>query len=214
MSKSNADRIGVWGASGSGKSSYVKQKITNVKRIVVFDPLDEYKSLKMSRCMTVDEVRKCMVSNWDNFRVAYVPPVSKEARALSQLSKLLLKAQEPFKARGSGKQVTLVVEEMNKSFPVKGGDSQAVGFAEICSRGRHSGIEVYGLSQRIAEVNTRFRGNCTQTVVLRQQGAVDIAAASNALGVGKPTVAALKNLEYIHERNGEITNGKISFAKK
>ena len=65
--------------------------------------------------------------------------------------------------------MTLVVEEMNLSFPVAGGVHKCTGFAEICSRGRHYGIDVIGASQRIAEVDTRFRGNCTESVVLRQE---------------------------------------------
>ena len=42
--KSNAGRVrvGVWGASGSGKSSYVKRQLAKRKRVVIFDPQGEY----------------------------------------------------------------------------------------------------------------------------------------------------------------------------
>jgi len=120
-------------------------------------------------------------------------------------------AQTPFKERGKGQGITLVVEEMNLSFPVHGGEAKARGFAEVCSRGRHYGIEVFGLSQRIAEVSTRFRGNCTETVVLRQQGPRDLSAAVDALGGHKAQIAALRNLDYLHERQGEVKSGKIKF---
>ena len=212
MSASNAGRIGVWGASGSGKSTYVKRKIASIKRLVIFDPLDEYSTLAgVKRVTSVDQVRQAMLADWTGFRVAYVPPSGKEPRALSQLCKLLMQAQEGFKAAGKGAGITLVIEEMNLSFPVKGGEAQSRGFAEVCSRGRHYGIEVYGLSQRIAEVSTRFRGNCTETIALRQQGPRDVQAASDALGVDRGRVQALKNLDYLHAQNGEITAGKIRF---
>ena len=210
MSKSNAGRIGVWGASGSGKSAYVKQKIKTLKRVVVFDPLDEYVPLRMKPCTTVEQVRQAMIANWKGFRIAYMPPAGKEPRALSQLSLLLLKAQEGYKAKGTGQGLTLVIEEMNLSFPIHG-ETKARGFAEICSRGRHYGIEVYGLSQRIAEVSTRFRGNCTQTIALRQQGPRDVQAAADALGVQKERVTGLLNLQYLHGQNGIITKGEIKF---
>jgi len=211
MSKSDAGRIGVWGASGAGKSAYVKQCIKNLKRVVVFDPLDEYGALPgMKRCRSVEAVRLLMVKNWSGFRIAYVPPASCEPRVLSQLSLLLMKAQEGYKAKGAGRRLTLVVEEMNLSFPLHG-DTKARGFAEITSRGRHYGIEVYGLSQRIAEVSTRFRGNCTETIALRQQGPRDVQAAADALGVDRADVQGLLNLEYIHSKNGKITRGKIKF---
>ncbi|WP_065334020.1 ATP-binding protein [Tritonibacter mobilis] len=207
--KSNAGRIGVWGASGSGKSSYVKKAIKGRSRMVVFDPLAEYGPLCNVTVHKLDDVRKEMLNNWAGFRIAYVPPAGREPLALSGLSKLLMKAQEPFKETGKGQGVTLIVEEMNLSFPVHGGAEKAPGFAEVCSRGRHYGIEVYGLSQRIAEVSTRFRGNCTETVVLRQQGPRDLKAAEDAIGAGRGVVAGLVNLEYLHERAGKITKGQI-----
>ncbi|AUQ50006.1 AAA-like domain protein [Phaeobacter inhibens] len=207
--KSNAGRIGVWGASGSGKSSYVKKAIKGRKRMVVFDPLAEYGTLCNVTVNTLDDVRKAMRADWSGFRIAYVPPAGREPLALSGLSKLLMLAQGPYKKTGKGQGVTLVVEEMNLSFPVHGGAEKAPGFAEICSRGRHFGIEVFGLSQRIAEVSTRFRGNCTETVVLRQQGPRDLKAAEDAIGAARGVVSGLKNLEYLHERAGTIKKGSI-----
>tara|TARA_Y100001001_G_scaffold31345_1_gene26088 strand:+ start:5379 stop:6017 length:639 start_codon:yes stop_codon:yes gene_type:complete len=209
--RSNAGRIGVWGASGSGKSSYVKKAIKGRKRMVVFDPLGEYSALCNVTAQTVEQVRLAMRKNWAGFSIAYVPPSGQEPRALSALCKLMMAAQMPYKESGKGQGMTLVVEEMNLSFPVHGGEHKSPGFAEVCSRGRHYGIEVYGLSQRIAEVSTRFRGNCTETVVLRQQGARDLAAASEAIGGDKAAVAALTNLDYIHERQGTRKKGRVKF---
>ena len=57
--------------------------------------------------------------------------------------------------------------------PVAGGAEKSPGFAEMCSRGRHYGLDMIGVSQRIAEVSTRFRGNCSETVVFRQKGPRD-----------------------------------------
>lgn len=213
MSKSNAGRIGVWGRSGSGKSSYIKQATKGKPRVVVFDPLDEYGSEGYITVRDLDSVRIAMRDNWQTFRIAYVPPASKEARALSALSRLLLAAQQPAKDKGAGRLLTLIVEEMNLSFHVSGGETKAPGFAEICSRGRHYGIEVFGCSQRIAEVSTRFRGNCTETVAFCQKGPRDKAAAAAELGVVLETVQNLDNLHFIREKDGVITSGKITFPK-
>lgn len=207
---SSARRIGVWGASGSGKSSYVKRATKGRRRVVVFDPLDEYGPLCRVRVETVDAVRAAMRADWSGFRIAYVPPAGQEPRALSQLCRLLIAAQAPFKMTGKGAGLTLIVEELNLSFPVSGGEAKCTGFAEICSRGRHYGIEVYGLSQRIAEVATRFRGNCTETVVLRQQGPRDLKAATDAIGGHKDAIAALRDLDYLHERGGTVTPGRLN----
>ena len=213
MSKSDTGRIGVYGASGSGKSSYVKQRIRGRKRVIVFDPMMEYGGAGVVHCFTVEQVRKEMVRNWKGFRISYLPPAGKEARALSQLSGLILVAQEQYKGRDSGDVLTLVVEEMNLAFPVHGGAEKSPKFAEVCSRGRHSFVEVIGASQRIAEVATRWRGNCTETVILRQNGAADTSAAIQSTGASKADVTALVNLEYLHEKQGTITHGAISFGK-
>lgn len=212
---SDAARIGVWGASGSGKSSYVKRELKSAKRLVVFDPLDEYGPLMKGRASSssLDQVKAIMRADFTGFRVAYVPPSGREPAALSALCRLLMFAQQPFKDGQSTLGLTLVVEEMNLSFPVHGGAEKAPGFAEICSRGRHYGITVYGLSQRIAEVSTRFRGNCTETVVLRQQGPRDISAAMDATGATKGQITALKNLDFIRAKNGDLRGGRIQHRK-
>ena len=206
---SNAGRVGVWGASGSGKSSYVKAAIADRRRVVVFDPQGEYPGKRVG---DLESVRREMRANWSGFRISYTPPAGKEAIALSGLCRLLLAAQRPFKETGRGAPIVLVVEEMNLSFPVHGGAAKCPGFAEICSRGRHYGIEAWGVSQRIAEVDTRFRGNCTETVVFRQKGQRDVSAAAQELGC---TAADLPrdNLAYLHEQSGGIRSGKLKFVK-
>ncbi|PRZ47999.1 zonular occludens toxin domain-containing protein [Tritonibacter scottomollicae] len=218
---SNAGRVGVWGRSGSGKSSYVKRMLKGRSRLVVFDPLAEYgealriPTVEHRASNSLDEVRQAMVANWQGFRVAYVPPAGREAAALSALCKLLMAAQKPFKdGKRGAKMMTLVVEEMNLSFPVAGGAQKCPGFADVCSRGRHFGIEIIGVSQRIAEVATRFRNNCTETVVLAQKGPRDIDAAAQELGADRAAVTGLANLDYIHERHGVLKRGKITFPKR
>ncbi len=208
---SEAGRIGIWGRSGSGKSTRAKRLIAKRKRAVVFDPQDEYQHERgFFRVTTIDQVRAYMARNWRrNFRVAYVPPAGQEMAALDRLSKLLKVAQRPFFDGHDERQICLLVEEMNECFPVTGRPRAFGGFGDLCSRGRHSGIELIGVSQRIAEVNTRFRGNCTETYVFRQKGPRDLKAASDELGgVSTAEIQALQPHHYIHEKNGTITKGK------
>jgi DNA helicase HerA-like ATPase len=214
MSASNAGRIGIWGASGSGKSSLAKRMLKGRGRVVVFDPLDEYAAQGMKAVRRGQDMVAGIAANWRGFRLAYVPRAGREAAHLSQMSFTLMKVQAAYKASGGrkGAPLVLVVEEMNLPFPVHGGAEKCPGFAEICSRGRHYGIEVIGLSQRIAEVATRFRGNCTETYVLRQQGPRDVAAAADALGIDKGRVQGLRNLDWLHNKAGEIRAGKVTFG--
>jgi DNA helicase HerA-like ATPase len=206
---SNAGRVGVWGASGSGKSAFTKRYIQQKRRVVIFDPMEEYGGQSVR---DLDGVRLAMRKNWNRFRVSYVPRSGNEAWSLSALCKVLMMTQQPFKDTGKGEMLTLVVEEMNTAFPVAGGARNCPGFAEICSRGRHFGIEVVGVSQRLAEVDTRFRGNCTETVVFRQKGPRDKQAAAAELGVKVSDLPA-ENLHYLHEKAGKIERGKITFGR-
>lgn len=207
--RSNAGRVGVFGASGSGKSSYVKARLRRAKRVLVFDPLDEYAAEGFESFESGADLFDRIRDGIGAFRLSYVPPSGSEDRAADLLSRIALKVQEPFKAAGRGGELTLVVEEMNTCFHVSGGEQRCKGLAEICSRGRHSGIELVGVSQRINEVATRFRGNCTEVVVFRQEGPRDVTAAMDALGfVDKEQVMSLKNLHYLHKQGGNIQGPK------
>jgi DNA helicase HerA-like ATPase len=225
MSGVHYDKVqkGIFGGSGSGKSTLVAKMIKGQKRLIVFDTEDEYgpgrkHATTKVRVETVDEVRQAMRSDWNGFSISYVPPVGLESRALSSLCKLLMAAQEPARKK-PGKPVLLVVEEMSKSYPVHGWEKRCPGFNHICARGRHFNIQTIGVSQRIAEVSTNFRGNCTEAIILKQQQPIDVDAAFLMLryprsqkAAGLDEVDNIQKLHYIHlQENGERVHGKLSF---
>lgn len=211
MSASNAGRIGVWGASGSGKSTYVKRMIATRRRVIVLDPMAEYSKGGLSQASSVEAVRKAMVKDWTGFRIALAPRAGREADYLNSLCHLILMAQKPYVDGKSKLGLSLVVEEMNTAFPVHGGERKCPMFADMCSRGRHFGVEIIGVSQRMAEVSTRFRGNCTETVILRQQGKNDLNTSAETTGIDVAKLRALKNLEFLHYKAGDVTAGKLTF---
>lgn len=208
---SDAGRIGVWGRSGSGKSTRAKAIIAKAARAVVFDTQREYGELAgFVTANTIDQVRQEMAKRWrGSFKIAYVPPAGNEKAALDRLSKLLRLAQTPFFEGSDQRQLSFLVEEMWKSYPVTSLPADMQGFTLLCSEGRHYGIELIGVSQRIAAVSTNFRGNCTETYVFRQKGPRDIKAAADELGDVQPAqIQALQPHHYIHEKDGAITFGK------
>lgn len=213
--KSNAGRILVVGASGSGKSAYTKQRLRGQSRVVVFDPLDEYRELPGFRShANINAVIGDMKARWKSFRIAYVPPSGDEMRALNTVSDLLLKVQAPYREGGPGGPVTFVIEEMNLSFPVNVGSHKVKRFSEICSRGRHFGIEVIGVSQRLAEIDTRFRGNCTENIVFNQVGDRDQSAAAAIIGCSKSKVGNLPKLHYVTRAGLDLSEGKVTFGRQ
>lgn len=210
----DATRIGVYGASGSGKSTRVKALLQSAPRVVVFDPMAEYARPRgpMAACHSLAEVLAGLKRGWARgFKLAYVPPAGSEPDALHRLSLLLLQAQRPYFNRQSATQITLVVEEMNLSFPVAELPRELKGFKEICSRGRHYGINVLGVTQLVAEISTRFRGNTDGGAYVFMQGADTACVRTAARLVGAkwaPRLVTLQPHEYLFVRAGQVTEGR------
>lgn len=207
------ERIGVWGASGSGKSSWVKRRIAGLTRLVVFDPQDEYggRNLVSFRPYEADQLSSHIRDHWADFRAAYVPPAGREAEALSKLCWYLVELQDWHKAKGKPfPKITLVAEELNLAFPTHGA-TLCTGFAEVCSRGRKRHIEVIGVSQRVAEVATRFRDNLTEHVVFRQADETGSQKVASNARLPWRDVLDLPPLEYFHVKGMQKDRQKIAF---
>lgn len=206
----DARRIGIYGRSGSGKSTLSKRMLAGHKRLVVFDTQDEYRSFGFRRYSTLRGVLGAMQRGWkDGFRVAYVPPNGNEPMALHMLSLLLRRVQGPYKAGASKVKLALVVEELNMSFPVNALPRELSGFGELCSRGRHYGIEIFGITQRIAEVNTRWRGNTNAAYIFPQGDHVDINTITRMIGPRwREKLLNLPDHQYLKIESGAVTEGK------
>lgn len=177
----DATRIFICGGSGSGKSTKAKEMTRTAKRVVAFDPMDEYEREGFTRFTTIAGLGRHIAKNLNNFRVCYVPPANGEAASLHKLSLMLRDMQAGYKQGHHKAQLHLLIEEMNMCFGSN--ISQSLdGFAFLCSRGRHYGINLIGISQRPNEVNTRFRGNLEHVFVFRLIDHVDIKSLASALG--------------------------------
>ena len=160
MSERDGKRMAVFGMSGSGKSYFVKNMIRDMDRVVVFDPEEEYGELPgFQEINDYQQLLEVLYDCWDgSFRVAYVPPDGNEQHALHEVSSLIERMQRPYKDGKLDKRTTLVVDELNLSFP-QPYKPEYDAFARLCSRGRKRGINIIGVAQRPAEIATRFRGN-------------------------------------------------------
>jgi len=97
-------------------------------------------------------------------------------------------------------QILLVVEEMAVSFPSEKLPADLWGMIEMCERGRHSGIEVIGTTQRPASVSTKFKGLAEETFCFRLTLENDVNAVSTYIGKQHaPTIINLNKFEYLHK---------------
>jgi uncharacterized protein DUF87 len=219
-----ANHLGIFGSTGSGKSSYAKHVLKSRKRVIVFDPQDEYAEHGLTRVTSVDGVRAAFAKNYAGARVCFVPPTADHQPHLNRLCAWVRDYLQGNKTgtatplpqarfKKNGLKITLLVEEMNTTFPVHAGAiSGCPHFADLCSRGRQIGVELIGVSQRMAEVNMRFRGNCTETIGFRQKAAKDRAALMDETGVSMSVLQGLKNLEFVRESSGDMFTGCIKFS--
>lgn len=194
----NAGRLGIWGASGTGKTTYLLDRLHGVRRVVVMDVTGDLVREGFQRCNSVEEVRAAIVANWRGFRLAYCATPGQETRCLNQLAQLLSVAQAGYEAEYHDMTLTLAVDEMADAFPATGGLKKVPHYATLCSQGRHKGIALIGCSQRIAEVHTKFRGNCNEAVVFASIEPNDVERSADTLGLRGADRNRVRNLEALH----------------
>lgn len=195
----DARRIGIFGASGSGKTTKAKELIRSVKRLISFDALD---NLSGRAFTALPELQRFIVANYaKGFKVRYVPALSGAVSDLSELSGWLLRLQEPYKSGKISSQITLFVDELDVSFPLNISRSQPDNkFYFICCRGRHYGINIVGISQRMSLVDLPFRANLSDLFVFRLADFNDLSTAAAMLGKPyKLTLSCLPNYKFIYK---------------
>lgn len=198
-----ANIVAVLGASGSGKTSYVMQRLKREKpkRLIIWDTKGEFsREGYATPVYTLAEAVKKLQNK--AFRVAYIP--RGDAATMKKEFSLLCRAA--FHA----KVLTLVAEELSD---VTEPSRACEGWRKCTSQGRSEGITVYGLSQQPASIDKHFFGNCSLVRTGRLNFGAHIKSMAECLGVDREDVRKLLPLEFI-ERDmltGEVTRGKLTF---
>ena len=201
----DARRVGLFGASGSGKTTKAKEITKGVKRLISFDALDNLSGRSFE---SLPELQRYIMANYaKGFRVRYVPALGEAIPDLSQLSGWLLRLQEPYKRGSLSTQITLFVDELDLSFPLNISKRDAKNkFYFLCCRGRHYGINLVGVSQRMSLVDLPFRANLSDLFIFRLADYNDLSTAAAMLGKPyKTTLSTLPNYKYIYK----APDGKI-----
>lgn len=203
-----AQRVGLFGASGCGKTTKARSLTAGLKRIVYFDPLAELTNSAGVRVFyNIEQLKKALKACFcSGFRFDFVPTFGKEIKELNDLSYFLLELQRGYKNSLHAAQLTLFVDELDIAFPsgITLKDPQN-GFAYLCRRGRHYGVNLVGISQRPHQVDICFRGNCSGIYWFRHAEPSDIDTAVKAIGREyRDKIRNLSNYEFIYKAGGEI----------
>jgi hypothetical protein len=140
-----ADIRAVLGASGTGKSHYVKAAIAKDRRLLVWDIEDEYQHLP---ALPLSELPRAYAGRRPcKARFICASDASARAREFDLFCRIAF-------ACGN---LRLIVEELRF---VTTASRAPDGWAAITLRGRKRGIKTIGTSQRPAQIDKDFLGNC------------------------------------------------------
>lgn len=206
----DAPKIGIFGASGSGKTTYAKELLKGIKggRVMIFDPLHEYGTLKGYKAFTaLNPLKDHVKANFGSFKVIYRPPANREPAALNLFAGLAEIIQTPYMNKESAPKLWFVADELHLGYGLHG-DADAPNFGKLCTHGRHLSIGMLCISQRCAQVGTRWRAQMTRVIIFRQKDPTDLKATAGVSGISIDRIKKLDNYEYFSELNGQITHGK------
>ena len=200
--KNKAAIIAVLGASGSGKSTFVKQYLARAKpsRLLVWDFMHEYKmGDDVSRVSVLAEK---LYGEKGSFSLTFRPSADESTRSaqFDVFCGLALAA----------KNLTLVVEELRF---VTTPSRAPMRWAQVTMTGRHAGLRVIGTSQRPASIDKDFLGNATLIHTGRLVYPEDTRAVAKAMRVAESEIDDLAPLDWLEKdmQIGKKAKGRITF---
>lgn len=199
MSSGKASLTAVIGATGSGKSLWLKRHLLRKKpkRLLVWDPRREYENaleqLQPEVTSSLDALGRRLIEG-GSLRVIYQPPGQADPVPLfDHLCKLAFAAGR----------LVLVAEEL--SDVTKPGWSPP-GWRQCVTQGRHAQLEIIGTSQRPQLLDKTFLDQCTTLRVGRLNTLTARRMLADSLGM-HPSELDLRPLEWISR---DLSTGKTA----
>lgn len=197
--------IAALGARGTGKSAWVKQTLDVLKpsRLAVWDLMQEYSGMQATD--KLGDAIRAMRSG--SFAIAFYPSRddAERARQFELWCSALLAASR----------ATALVEEL--AFVTKPSWAPRA-WREMNLLGRHPkhALSIIGTSQRPAQVDKDFFGNCDLVHSGRLSSRNDARVVSEVLGVDHRELLQLPDLAYIERAAGasNASRGTLIFAGK
>lgn len=195
--------VGVIGASGSGKSRWLKDGLRrmNPSRLMIWDPQDEYAEFGDVVTDSRELVERLgEMATEDGFRIVYRPGDDMGTYKAKFDLFCDIAYQIP--------RLTLVVEEVAD---VTSASYAPPSWSRLSRKGRHRAMTMFAVTQRPAVIDKTFLGNCTLIHCCRLNDKNDIAVMSAILGVRTEDVLNLRadpvnNVFQFIER--DMQNGK------
>lgn len=217
QNSTDGQRIGIFGASGSGKTTKARELIKSCGRLIVFDPKQEW--LREGRgwlrspviVSNLFEFKRAIQKRFTNptFSIVYVPPLADAGAHLSALCNEIFKLQAGYKISHFSK-ITLLIDEAQEGIPA--GTSRINprhGALTIAKMGRDRGINMIVASQRIKTVDIGIRANLSAYFIFRLAELTDI---QEAFQIVRDKEGLLNQENYSFYFKG--LDGKVTFFEK
>lgn len=187
----------VVGSSGSGKSAWLKRQLATARRVVVWDPDDEYAGMRGFTRVTTIAALAAALKGATAGRFALVPG------SLAQFDAWALCAF----AWGN---CTAVAEE---TADVTSPGKAPPGWGTLVRRGRKRGVTLYAVTQRPSESDKTVIGNATRLHVCMLARAADRQYMAREMDLPQATLDAVQPLEWLEKERGKpgISRGKLKF---
>jgi len=191
------------GSSGSGKSYRVKSKIAKAKRLIIFDPDDEYGEVASIQTVKTAQALLNLVKRYPKggLRVRFVangvPAFNVWAKTVFAWGNCVCVAEEIAGVTSPGK--------------------APQGWHTLVSRGRKRAITIYAVTQRPSESDKTILGNLSKIWVGRMARAKDRKYMAAELDVHVDDITELAKLDYLERdmmENSVIRgNSKAGWSK-
>lgn len=190
------ERILVVGATGEGKSTFVRSFIDPVWRVVAYDPENEYSSL---RSMTVDEFD----ARWREFRYGVVrqavrPASGERERGVDGAHERFCQVVNRI-AEAGGSELLVVHEESSAYAGPSPGETYPWLTHQVL-RGRKRGLSMLLTTQHVHLVPSLYRANASRIIAYAVEGPKANAALEEVLGEHAPLLHQLKPFHYVDYR--------------
>jgi len=211
------ERYGLFGTSGSGKTTKARQLISGCRRVVVFDSLKGEWAQNAKKWLGKDAVVvdaagffAVLYKKWHiGFKIVVMPTFSREIQDLHHVCSVIWCAQADFGVNHAAK-LTLFIDEAQEGIPsgIKF-KMPAHAALRLATMGRGKGVNMIVASQRIKSVDINIRSNLTGMFVFRLSDLADIQEARRLL-LGQGDAGSIPNFAYYYKDE----NGKITFFEK
>lgn len=194
--------IVVAGASRSGKTAYTERRTRGERRIIAWDPEDQWARLRGWRRIDTQRGLRAAVLGKGPAKIAYVAggDLKPEFEVWSACAR--------FWGTHVGPCVVIAEELADVTSAAKAPGSWGM----LLRRGLKRGITIYAISQRWAEADKTAVGNASEFVCFRMSSGDDIAYMSRKTRIPVSELESLMPLEYRRlTGTGEFERGKLRF---